>query len=170
MSEPLVREKVIRWDDPLAMTAELRTMSGIDALNALMNGDVSKPPILNHFDFEFRLIEMGKVQLAVTFSESHYNLLGSVHGGAIATLLDTVMGCAVQSVMPLGRTYTTLNIGVNYLRAITVTTGEVIAEGTIIHAGRTTALAQGRILDAAGKIVATGETTCLLFDVPNKQG
>ena len=143
-------------------------MSGIDALKALMNGDVSKPPIINHFDFEFKLIEFGKVQMAVTFAESHYNLLGSVHGGAIATLLDTVMGCAVQSVVPLGKTYTTLNIGVNYLRAITLATGEVRAEATVIHSGRTTALSQGRLSDSTGKIIASAESTCLLFDVPNK--
>ncbi|MEP6779655.1 MAG: PaaI family thioesterase [Gemmatimonadaceae bacterium] len=164
-----MREKVVRWDDPISITARLRKMSGIDALNALKNGDVPMPPIINHFDFEFNAIEVGKVQMAVTFGESHYNLLGSIHGGAIATLLDTVMGCSVQSVLPLGRTYTTLNIGVNYLRAITMATGEVIAEGTVIHAGRSTALAQGRILDSAGKIIASGETTCLVFDVPNMQ-
>ncbi|MDQ6611999.1 MAG: PaaI family thioesterase [Gemmatimonadota bacterium] len=166
MSEASAREKLIRWEDPMVTAAKLRTMSGLEALQALERGEVALPPIIKLLGFRMKLVQAGKVQFSSVPDESHYNLLGSVHGGAIATLLDTVMGCAVQSVLPLGRTYTTLNIGVNYIRALSVATGEVVAEGTIVHAGRSTALAKGHIVDAAGKLIATGETTCLVFDVP----
>ena len=167
MSDASTREKLVRWEDPVPLAATLRTMSGFDAMNALRTGEISLPPIMQLFGFQFKSLEVGIVQFVSTPHESHYNLLGTVHGGAIATLLDTVMGCAVQSLLPLGRAYTTLSIGVNYIRALTLASGEVTAEGTVVHSGRSTALAQGRVFDANGKLIATGETTCLVFDVPN---
>ena len=167
MSNAGVREKVVHWEDPIPTAAKLRSMPGLDALQALQSGAVALPPIIELFGFRIKSVESGKVQFSCTPDESHYNLLGTVHGGAIATLLDTVMGCAVQTVLPLGRTYTTLSIGVNYIRALTIETGEVVAEGTLVHSGRTTALAKGHIIDRNGKLIATAETTCLLFDVPN---
>lgn len=139
----------------------------MDALRALGTGEVPPPPIMNLFGFQTEQMEVGKVSFSVVPDESHFNLLGMVHGGVMATLLDTVMGCAVHSTLGAGRGYTTLNIGVSYIRPITLTTGKVFAEGTIVHTGRTTAIATGRVVDAAGRLFATGETTCLIFDVEN---
>lgn len=165
MSDNVLREKTIRWADPLATARMLRGRSGMDALRALQMGEVSLPPILNLFEFQFEQAEPGKVSFSSIPDESHFNLLGMVHGGTMATLLDSVMGCAVHSTLPAGRGYTTLSISVNYVRPITLKTGQVFAEGTIVHAGRTTAIATGRVIDKTGKLYATGETTCLIFDV-----
>jgi uncharacterized protein (TIGR00369 family) len=116
--------------------------------------------------FTVRSATPGRVVASFTANESHYNMMGTVHGGVTATLLDTVMGCAVHTLLPVGRGYTTLNISVHYVRPITTATGDVVAEADVQHAGRSTAIAHGRIFDAQGRLLATGETTCLLFDAP----
>lgn len=166
MSDQALREKTIRWADPIATANSLRGRSGMEVMRALQAHDVPPPPIMNLFGFEGETVEPGKVTFSIVPDESHFNLLGMVHGGVMATLLDTVMGCAVHTMLPAGRSYTTLNISVNYIRAITLKTAKVFAEGITVHVGRTTAIATGRVVDADGKLYATGETTCLVFDVP----
>ena len=163
------RERIVRWADPLQTAATLRTMPGLAALRALMAGEVDAPPIAHLIGFSITHAESGVVSASLVPNESHYNPIGMVHGGVIATLLDTVVGCAVQSMLPLSRGYTTLNLSVSYIRAVTLATGEIMAEGTIMHSGRSTAIAHGRVRDAAGKLLATAETTCLLFDLPAKK-
>ncbi|MGV3707565.1 MAG: PaaI family thioesterase [Gemmatimonas sp.] len=160
-----MREKTVSWADPVAGAQHLRTLSGMDALAALKNGDVPPPPIINLFGFEFDSLEPGKVVFSLQPDESHFNLLGMVHGGTMATMLDSAMGCAVHTMLPKGRGYTTLNISINYVRPIGLSTGRVFAEGIVVHTGRSTALATGKVVDANGKLLATGETTCMLFDV-----
>lgn len=166
MSNLPVREKTIKWSDPLATAMLMRDHDGVDALRAMATGAIPPPPIAMLFGFRFQSVEPGKVQMSIVPDESHYNPLGMVHGGAMATLLDTAMGCSVLSVLNKTRGYTTLSLSVNYIRAITVSTGEVFAEGTVVHAGRSTAIAHGRVVDAAGKLYATAETTCMVFDRP----
>jgi uncharacterized protein (TIGR00369 family) len=99
-------------------------------------------------------------------AEEHYNPIGSVHGGIIATLLDSVMGCAVHSLLPQGRGYTTLEIKVNYLRAVTHATGRITAEGSALHLGRQMATAEARLRDGSDRLYAHATTTCLVFDLP----
>lgn len=165
MSDSVVREKTVRWADPQTGTRALRGLSGMEAMRALQSGDVSAPPIVSLFGFEAEIVEPGKVTFSSVPDETHFNLLGMVHGGTMATLLDTVMGCAVHTTLAAGRGYTTLSISVNFIRPITLKTDKVFAEGITVHVGRTTAIATGRVVDAAGKLYATGETTCLLFDI-----
>ena len=98
--------------------------------------------------------------------ESQYNPIGSVHGGIIATVLDSVMGCAVHTKLPVGRGYTTLEIKVNYLRAVRDASGVMRAIGTVIHLGRQTAMAEARLVDEHGKLYAQSTTTCMVFDIP----
>ena len=93
----------------------------------------------------------------------HYNPIGSVHGGYAATLLDSCMGCAIHANLEKGQGYTTTDLRISYIRALTTKTGPVRAEGRIIHVGRSTALAEGRIYDVDGKLYATGSTTCLIL-------
>jgi len=95
----------------------------------------------------------------------HYNPLGSIHGGIAATLLDSVMGCAIHSTLKAGNGFTTLEIKVNYVRAMTDKTGPVKAEGKIINVGSRIATAEGRLVDGAGKLLAHGTTTCLIFPI-----
>ena len=158
------REKLIQWSDPLVTATRMRELDGVEALRAMMHGEIPPPPIAKLFGFRFHAVENGKVQMSLVPDESHYNPLGMVHGGVMATMLDTAMGCSVQSTLQQGRGYTTLNISVNYIRAITIATGEVFAEGTVVHAGRSTAIAHGRVVDASGKLYATADTTCMLFN------
>jgi uncharacterized protein (TIGR00369 family) len=95
----------------------------------------------------------------------HYNPIGSVHGGIAATLLDSVMGCSIHTMLKAGTGYTTVEIKINYVRAMTDGTGEVRAEGKVINLGSRIATAEGRLTDASGKLLAHGTTTCLVFAI-----
>jgi uncharacterized protein (TIGR00369 family) len=110
-------------------------------------------------------VSEGRVVFIGTPTRAHYNPLGTVHGGWAATLLDSCMGCAVHTTLPAGKGYTTLEIKISYLRAMTDKTGTVRAEGVVLHAGRRSALAEGKLIDAAGKLLAHGTTTCMIFDM-----
>jgi uncharacterized protein (TIGR00369 family) len=98
--------------------------------------------------------------------EFHYNPLGSVHGGVIATLLDSAAGCAVHSTLPAGWGYTSLDLTAKYLRPATVDSGRMRCEGSVINRGRTTALAEARLLDERGRLLAYASSSCLLFELP----
>lgn len=160
------RERTVSWEDPKAAAAAGAALSGLDYLRAMGEGRLPRPPALAVLGAELGSIEPGRVAMRLVPQEFHYNPLGSVHGGVTATLLDSVMGCAVHSTLPRGRGYTTLEIKVNYLRAITDATGEVTAEGRVVHAGRQAAVAEGHVVDARGRVYATASTTCLVFDRP----
>jgi uncharacterized protein (TIGR00369 family) len=104
--------------------------------------------------------------MKLTPAEYHYNPFGAMHGGILATLLDSVMACAVHTTLPKGRGSTSLEIKVNYVRAVTNASGELSAEGKIVHGGSRSAVAEARVVDAKGRLCATASTTCLVFDVP----
>jgi uncharacterized protein (TIGR00369 family) len=159
------RERIIRWDDPLALAEAGRTMSGREFLDAMLRGELPLPPIFHLIDFALYRIEDGRVELVSRPNESQYNPIGSVHGGIIATILDSVMACAVQTKMPAGRAYTTLEIKVNYLRAVNCDVEPMTAVGRVVHLGRQTAMAEGSLSDTDGKLYAQASTTCLVFDV-----
>ena len=113
----------------------------------------------------FNIVEVGegRAVFAVDPAEYHYNPIGVVHGGLAATLLDSAMGCAVHSTLPAGAGYTTLEIKVNFIRAMTADTGRVRCEAKVVHVGGRTATAEGRVVDEAGKLYAHGSTTCLVL-------
>lgn len=165
-TEAVVRERVVRWEDPTILAAVARGMSGRAFLQAIADGRLPPPPIANLVDFTLTEIGEGRVVLALTPDESHYNPIGSVHGGVIATVLDTVLGCAVHSTLPAGRGYTTLEIKVNYVRAVVAGAGPVRAIGRVIHAGRQTAVAEATLVDGRDRVLAHASTTCLVFDIP----
>jgi uncharacterized protein (TIGR00369 family) len=104
--------------------------------------------------------------MRLTPAEYHYNPIGTMHGGILATLLDAVMGCTVHSTLQKGRAYTPLEIKVNYAHAVTNGSGELSAEGKIVHGGRRSAVAEGTVLDGKARLCATASTTCLVFDLP----
>lgn len=170
MNETTDRVRTIRWEDPLATAARGSEMSGREFLEAIRQGHVPPPPIALLLGFSIVEVGEGHVTFAVVPEEYHYNPIGVVHGGVAATLLDTAMGCAVQSRLPRGRTYTTLDVQVRYLRPLTRSTGRVLCTGTGIHAGGKVATAEGRVVDEAGRLYATGTTSCLLLDVPSSSG
>jgi uncharacterized protein (TIGR00369 family) len=161
-----VRERIVRWDDPASMADVGRKMSGRDYLEAICAGRLPPPPVANLVGFTMDEVGDGTATMSMAPHESQYNPIGCVHGGIVATLLDSVMGCAVHSKVPAGRGYTTLEIKVNYLRAVTSRVPLLRGQGRVIHFGRQTAMAEGSIVDEAGRLYAQGTTTCLIFDLP----
>jgi uncharacterized protein (TIGR00369 family) len=157
------RTHTITWDDPAPALSAARTMSGIAYLKAIQSGELPPPPISALVGMTTVEVDEGRVVFRAEPAEYHYNPLGTVHGGIAATLLDSAMGCAVQSLLPAGTGYTTLEIKVNYLRPITSATGTVTCEGKVIHMGGRTATAEARLTDTAGKLYAHGTTTCIIL-------
>jgi uncharacterized protein (TIGR00369 family) len=167
MDAVTARQRTVEWQDPVAAARLGRGLSGLDYLTAMQAGRIPRPPVAALIGFAIAEVAEGRVVMEFDPAEFHYNPLGSVHGGIAATLLDSVMGCAVHSTLPQGRGYTTLEIKVNYVRTITAATGRLRAEGTIIHVGRQTATAEGRLVDATGRLYAHATTTCLVFAIPD---
>ena len=142
--------------------------SGMEIFEAIFSGDLPAPPIGETMDFIPIHMASGVAVFQGKPLLRHYNPLGTVHGGWYCTLLDSALGCAVHTTLPVGKGYTTLELKVNMLRALTASVDLVRAEGKIIHVGRQVATAEGRIVDAEGKIYAHATTTCMIFDVPSK--
>jgi uncharacterized protein (TIGR00369 family) len=162
----VIRERTFAWSDPRVTAEAGRRMAGLDLMLAWLNGSVPAPPISALVGLSVAEVEAGRIVMRLTPAEYHYNPIGTMHGGILATLLDSVMGCAVHSTLPKGRAYTSLEIKVNYVRAVTDESGELTAEGTLVHGGRRSAVAEGKVLDAKGRLCATASTTCLVFDLP----
>ncbi len=137
-------------------------MSGLEILQAVVDGRVPGPPMGRLMNIQLAEVARGHIVFTAELGEFHYNPLGMIHGGFAATLLDSAMGCCVQSCLEAGDLYTTLEIKVNYLRALTLATANVRGVADIIHIGRTTALVEGRVVDDAGIVYAHGTTTCLI--------
>jgi uncharacterized protein (TIGR00369 family) len=162
----MIRERSVTWTDPHITAEASRSMAGLDLLRGMLDGVVPAPPITALVGLALTEVEPGRVVMRLTPGEYHYNPIGTVHGGILATLLDSVMGCAVHSTLPKGRGYTSLEIKVNYVRAVTNESGELAAEGKIVHGGRRSAVAEAKVVDAKGRLCATASTTCLVFDLP----
>lgn len=157
----------IAWEDPLAAFAAGRSYATpIDYLRAIRDGRLPAPPIAKLLGMDLVEVEEGRAVFALTPGEHHYNPIATVHGGIALTLLDSAMSCSVHTLLPPGKGYTTLELKVNMVRAITLKTGPVRATGKIVHMGRQTATAEGRLEDAAGKLYAHGTTTCIVLDAP----
>ena len=157
------RTRTIEWDDPMIGARRGMEMSGIEYMRAIAGGEIPRPPIAWSLDFTLAEVEEGRAVFTLTPSEFHYNPIGVVHGGVAATLLDSAMGCAVHSLLPAGTGYTTLELKVNLLRAMTRDTGPVRAEATVLHAGSRTALAEAKLVDERGRLLAHATSTCLIL-------
>ncbi|WP_433199624.1 PaaI family thioesterase [Nocardia sp. CA-107356] len=144
-------------------TPDLSQLSGLELLRIAMSTQ-SRPPFIGDLlGMEVDLLEHGKVSFAVRTRPDFANPLGTTHGGICATLLDSVMGCAVHTTLDAGVGYTTLELKVNYIRAVPTNGRRLTATGTTIHVGRSTATAEGRIVDDQDRLVAHGTTTCVIF-------
>lgn len=143
--------------------------SGVEIFDGIFSGELPVPPICETLDFIAVEVEAGRAVFQGRPLERHYNPLGTVHGGWHATLLDSAVGCAVHSALPAGKSYTTLELNVNMLRALTRDVQLVRAEGSVIHLGGQVATAEGRLYDAYGKLYSHATTTCLVFDFPPRR-
>lgn len=162
------RTRTVSWEDPAPVAKASISMAGGVFLRAMAERRLPPPPIARLMGFDIEEVGEGRVVFAVEPQEYHYNPIGMVHGGLAATLLDSAMGCAVHSLLPEGRAYTTLELKVNYIRPLTHETGRVRAVGKVIHLGGKVATAEGSVVDAAGKLYAHATTTCLLSDTPRR--
>jgi uncharacterized protein (TIGR00369 family) len=143
--------------------------SGMEVFEAIFSGDLPSPPIGSTMAFVPIRIEPGLAVFQGRPGHAHYNPLGTVHGGWFATLLDSCVGCAVHSALPAGRAYTTAELKLNIVRALTVAVPLVRAEGRIIHLGRSLGTAEGRLVGPDGTLYAHATTTCFIFEAPTEK-
>src|SRR5687767_3692961 len=157
----MTRVRTFTWAEPGAHFAEVTGLDGLQQLQLMIDGKVPRPPIMDLMDFEDFQAELGRVVVTMRAQEFHYNPLGGVHGGVIATLLDTAAACSVHSTIKAGELYTSLDLTTKFLRPVTVDSGLLRCEGRVLNRGRRTALAQAELTDQAGKLVAHATSSCL---------
>ena len=148
----------------VARPDQVAGLSGIQVFEAMFDGRLPLPPIGQTLNFLPVHVEPGFAVFQGQPGHEHYNPLGSVHGGWFATLLDSAVGCAVHSQLPAGKGYTTLELKINIVRALSDKVPLVRAEGRVVHAGNQVATAEGRLVGPDGKLYAHASTTCLVFD------
>lgn len=139
--------------------------SGMEMMQAMLRGELPYPTIMKTLDFQLMEVSEGRAVFQGTPGQGHLNPMGGIHGGWYATLLDSALGCAVHTMMPPGRAYTTAELGVNLVRAIGPKAPRVRAEGKVIHCGRQLATAEARLYGPDGTLYAHATTTCLVFEV-----
>ncbi|WP_234735581.1 PaaI family thioesterase [Tellurirhabdus bombi] len=157
------RTRTISWEDPMKGAQAAKTMSGLEYLTSIVEGQNAQAPIAEALGFEMVSVEDGKAVFSATPQEFHYNPLGAVHGGLVSTLCDSAMGSAVLTKLKAGVGYTTLEVKVNIVRPITAKTGRLVCTGTVIHVGRSVATAEAKVEDEQGKLYAHATTTCMIF-------
>jgi uncharacterized protein (TIGR00369 family) len=148
----------------VANPAQVRGLTGLEVFEAMLAGKLPGAPIGRTVNMMLVEARPGHAEFQGRPLFEHYNPLGSVHGGWIATLLDSCVGCAVHSLLPAGRAYTTLELKINYVKALTDRVPLVRAIGDVIHPGKTAATAHGRLVGPDGTLYAHASTTCLIFD------
>ncbi len=157
------RTRTIEWEDPLASLAKARTMSGLEVMQAFLAGDLPAPPMIVTMNGTLTEASEGRVVFRSTPGEEHYNPLGTVHGGLVCTLLDSAAGCAAHTTLPAGVGYTSIELSVKYLKAVTADTGDLFTTGTVIKPGRRVIFADAVVTDAAGTIYATAQSSLLVI-------
>ena len=158
------RTRIFSWRDPAATAAEGLKLAGLDYIRAIQDGAMPPPPIAELLGFQIVEAEHGRAVFAIAPAEWMYNPIGMVHGGIAATILDSCMGCAVHTTLAAGVGYTTTDLQVRYIRAMGGATGRVLAEGRVVHAGRRTATAEGRVFaESDGTLIAHGSTGCAIL-------
>ncbi|GAA2549302.1 hotdog fold thioesterase [Streptomyces levis] len=160
------RSRTFDWENPRVSAGAVAQHSGLAFLREILDGRLPAPPIARALGFTLEEAEHGRAVFALVPGEEHYNPIGSVHGGVYATLLDSAAGCAVQSALPLGTAYTSIDLNVKFLRPVTVDSGKIRAVGTILNLGRRTALAQAELRDSDDRLLAHATSSCMLFPVP----
>jgi uncharacterized protein (TIGR00369 family) len=166
MTQTQSRSRTFTWSDPSINAGELAGRSGLELIQAMIAGELPSPPIMHLMDMDRMEAEEGRIVVTMRAQEFHYNPLGGVHGGVLATLLDTAAACAVHTTLPAGVGYTSLDLNTRFLRPASVASGTLRCEGTVMSRGRRTALAQAHLTDEAGRLLAHATSTCLLFDLP----
>lgn len=150
----------------VARPEQVAGKTGLETMHAMLRGELPFPPIAQTLDFMLIEVGEGRAVFQGKPGPAHLNPLGSIHGGWYATLLDSALGCAVHTMMPAGRGYTTAELSVNLVRAIGAKAPRVRAEGKVLHCGRQLATAEARLFGPDGTLYAHATTTCLVFELP----
>jgi uncharacterized protein (TIGR00369 family) len=159
------QSRLVSWRDPITTQAATASISGLAYWRAVADGHLPPPPIAELIQMRVVDVEDGRVTFAWTPDASMYNGLGVVHGGAVCTLLDTATGCALHTTLSEGIGYTSVEIKVNYLKAVTVASGPLTTVGTVVKAGSRIGFTEATVTDASGRLVATATSTLLVFDL-----
>ena len=150
----------------VARPEQVMGKTGLELMQAMLQGELPYAAIAKTLDFCLLEVSPGVAIFQGSPGPAHLNPMGTVHGGWYATLLDSALGCAVHTLMPAGRAYTTAELSVNVVRAIPLKVQRVRAEGKVIHCGRQLATAEARLVGPDGTLYAHATTTCLVFDIP----
>jgi uncharacterized protein (TIGR00369 family) len=160
------RSRTYSWSDPAEHAGLIGKRTGLELLQAMAAGELPAPPVMHLIDMAGMEVEEGSVTVYLMPQEFHYNPLGTVHGGVLSTLLDTAAACSVHSTLPAGVGYTSQDLNVKFLRPVTVDSGRIACRGTVLQRGRRTALAEARMTDEHGRLVAHATSSCLIFEGP----
>ncbi|WP_067502780.1 PaaI family thioesterase [Actinoplanes sp. TFC3] len=159
------RSRTFSWSDPGEHSGRLAGRSGLEVLQAMSRGELPPPPVMQLMDIAELTAVEGSVTVRLQPQEFHYNPLGTVHGGMLSTLLDTAAACSVHSTLPAGVAYTSLDLNVKFLRPVTLASGMLTTIGSVLQRGRRTALADARMTDAAGRLVAHATSSCMILEM-----
>lgn len=159
------RTRTATWEDPAPGRDAARSLTGLDFMREIAKGGLPAPPLARLLGFELETVEEGKATFAMQPAEWHYNPFGIVHGGVAATLFDSALGCAVQSLLPAGRMAPTMELHINYIRPVTISTGRIRCSGQVVHLGKRSATADGRLVDMDGKLYAHATGTFLISEL-----
>ena len=159
-----IRQRTYSWVDPTVYTDAAQGRSGLELFQHLLEIGCPPPPIGQTLGFRLVEVDKGLAVFAIEPAEYLYNPIGSVHGGVYATLLDSAAGCAVHTTLAEGINYTSLDLAVKFLRGMSMDGGEVRAIGTVTHSGRRTALAEAKMIDTKGRLLATATSSCLILN------
>jgi len=147
-----------------AFVDQRRAMGGLAFFKRMLAGQMPQAPMTKLLNMRLLEVDEGRVVFGAVPGRSHYNGMGLVHGGFAATLLDSALGCAINSMAPAGKIFTTLELKINYTRPLTEEAGPVRCEAHVVHLGSRTATAEGRVVDAKGRLYAHGTTTCIVVE------
>lgn len=157
------RQRTVSWQDPSLAAEALGEMTGLEWLGAIADGRLPRPPIGELVGYRLKEFEAGRAVFVLSPGEWLYNPLGMVHGGALTTALDTAMGAAIHTMLERGAAYSTLELKVNFVAPVSKSSGALRAEGKVIHLGKRTATAEGRLTDDQGDLCAHSTATCMVF-------
>ena len=165
----MTRTRTITWHDPAEAAALSAGLSGLEILHRISSGLIPGPPAAALVGFEPTYVMPGRVVFAYEPREEHYNTLGAVHGGILTTVLDTVMGCAIHSKLEAGVAPVTIELKTSFVRPVTLASGPLRAEGTIVHPGSRVATAEAKLLDDDGTLFAHASSSWLIYDAARKE-
>jgi len=157
------RERLVRWEDPQISVERSQGLSGLEILNAILDGSIPPPPYAALLNVRLTKVDAGRVVFEADPGEEHYNPAGVVHGGFAMSLLDFALGSAVNSTLPASSAYGTIDVHTRLLRPITKNTGTLRCEARLVSVTRSLGTSEGNIVDASGKVLATGTSACAIF-------